>query len=153
MTLIPVIRNQLPPECFTTRIRKRRCSLTLDGAPPNRLIVDLDRPGAPIGMHERRCDYLFFAEVMNDTGWVAPIELKSGALKATEVEGQLQSGARAAELLVSNKAIIRFVPIVAGTSHKAERKRLALRKVTFRGVVTRIKLRPCNSPLAKAFRS
>lgn len=151
MTLIPAVRNQLSPQCLTNRIRKGRCSLKLHQAPSDRLIVDLDRPGAPIGNDEQRCDYLFFAEVMDERDWVAPIELKGGAIKATKVQGQLQSGVRAVERLVPHKMTVRLVPIVAGTCPKAERKRLGLRKVTFRGKATRIKLRPCSSALAAAF--
>ena len=151
MRLIGAVRGQLSPECFTNRIRKGRCSLTLDGTPTNRLVVDLDCESGPIGIHERRCDYLFFAEAVSGEDWVAPIELKSGALKATRVESQLQSGARAVESLVPDNTTVHFVPVVAGTCHKVERKRLGLCKVTFRGMATRIKLRPCSSSLAKAF--
>ena len=152
MTLIPAVRNQLSPECLANSIRKGRCSLTLHKAPSPRLIVDLDRPSAPVGTHERRCDYLFFAQVTDEEeDWVAPIELKGGAVKASDVEGQLQSGAHAIERLIPVRTTVRFVPVVAGSCHKAERKRLGLRKVTFRGTVTRIKLRPCNSALAAAF--
>ena len=151
MTLVPAVRSQLSAGCITNRIKKRRCSLNMDRMPPNRLIVDLDKPRAPIGVHQLRCDYLFFAEVVNGKDWVAPIELKSGGFNATKVEGQLQSGARAIEHLIPAKSTVHFIPIVAGTCHKAERKRLGLRQVTFRGKVTRIKLRPCNSPLAAAF--
>lgn len=151
MRLLQVVRNQLSTECLANRIRKRRCSLRLDGIPSNRLIVDLDRPAGPIGIHQRRCDYLFFAEVVAGTDWVAPIELKSGAVKATEVHGQIQSGVLAVERLVPAKMTVRLVPIVAGSCHKAERMHLGRLKVTFRGAVTRIRLRPCNSPLATAF--
>lgn len=151
MTLIPAVRNQLSTECLANRIRKGRCALTLHRALTHRLIVDLDRPGAPVGIHERRCDYPFFAEVMGEQDWVAPIELKSGAIKATEVEGQLQSGARLVERLVPAQTTVRLVPVVAGTCHKAERKRLGRRRVSFRGAATRIKLRPCNSAVTAAF--
>lgn len=151
MTLVDEVRGQLSSKCITNRIGKRRCSLNLDRVPTNRLIVDLDKQGAPIGLHEQRCDYLFFAEAVSENDWVAPIELKSGGFNATKVEGQLRSGARAIESLVPRQMRVRLVPIVAGTCRKAERQRLRLRKVIFRGTATRIKLRPCNSPLAAAF--
>lgn len=152
MTLIPVVRGQLSSQCLTNRIRKGRCSLSLDETPPDRLIVDLDKPGGPIGMHERRCDHLFFAEpAVSEQPWAAPIELKGGTFRAAEVESQLQSGTHAIDRLVPNSATIYLVPIVAGKCHKAERRSLRRRKVTFRGAVKRIKLRPCNSRLAAAF--
>ena len=151
MRLIPAVRNRLSTECFANRIRKGRCSLSLGRIPSNRLIVDLDHPAGPIGIHKRRCDYLFFAEVVGGKDWVAPIELKSGEIKASEVHGQLQSGALAVERLVPAKMTVRLVPIVAGSCHKAERKHLGRLKVTFRGSAKRIRLRPCNSPLATAF--
>lgn len=124
MTLVRAVRDQLSPECLTNRIRKRRCSLSLEGVPPG-----------------------------NAPSWVAPMELKSGALKTGKVVGQLQSGADAADSLVPGSATIRFVPIVAATSHRAELGRLRLSKVIFRGKKSRIELRPCSSLLSKAFES
>ena len=151
MALIPAVRSQVSAECLANRIRKGRCSLNLDGTPGNRLIVDLDREGGPIGRHGRRCDYLFFAEAGSKKRWAAPIELKGGTFKSTNVKAQLQAGARTVELLVPARTSVCFVPIVAGTCHKAERKRLGLSKLVFRGTQTRIKLRPCNSRLVEAF--
>lgn len=150
MTLIPAVRSRLSAQCLANRIRKGRCSLNLDGAPGNRLIVDLDREGGPMGSHERRCDYLFFAEAGSAKRWAAPIELKSRTFQSTDVEAQLQAGARTIESLVPARTTVHFVPIVAGTCHKAERKRLGLRTLVFRGTRTRIKLRPCNSRLVEA---
>lgn len=151
MTIVRSVRERLPEGCFARKIKKGRCSLSLRSAPTERLLVDLDRRGAPIGDHEERCDYLFFAQVKEEKDWVAPIELKGGAVKASEVEGQLQSGARVIERLIPEGATVHFVPIVAGTCHTEELRRLGLRKLVFRGTQTRIKLRPCNSPLVEAF--
>lgn len=76
MTLVRSVRKGLSEECFAGSVRKGRCSLSLEAVPVDRLIVDLDRPGAPIGEHEQRCDYLFFADIHGGADWVAPIELQ-----------------------------------------------------------------------------
>lgn len=152
MTLVHSVRNHLSEECFGSHIKKGRCSLSLKSAPTDRLIVDLDRPGAPIGEHERRCDYLFFADIHNGADWVAPIELKGGPIKASKVAEQLQKGADAVAKLIPGAAVVRVVPVAVGRGvHREERRRLGLRKVTFRGIATRIRLLSCGSRLAKVF--
>lgn len=152
MTLVHSVRSHLSEECFGRHIKKGRCSLSLKAAPSDRLIVDLDRSGAPIGKHEQRCDYLFFADIHNEADWVAPIELKGGPIKAGKVVGQLQNGADAVAKLIPRTAIVRVVPVAVGRGvHREERRRLGFRKVTFRGVPRRIRLLPCGSRLAMAF--
>ena len=152
MTLVHSVRSHLSQQCFGSHIRKGRCSLSLSSAPTDRLIVDLDRPGAPIGKDEQRCDYLFFANIDDGADWVVPIELKGGPIKTSKVVGQLQSGADAVAKLIPGTAIVRVVPVAATRGiHREERRRLSLRKVTFRGVRRRIRLLPCGSRLAVAF--
>ena len=152
MTLVHSVCDRLSEECFASHIRKGQCSLSLHSAPTARLIVDLDRPGAPIGEHEQRCDYLFFADVGNEADWVAPIELKGGRIGASKIGGQLQSGADAVAALIPGTAIVRVVPVAVGRGvHRDEVRRLGRTQVTFRGVSRRIRLLPCGARLAKAF--
>ena len=152
MTLVRSVRNHLSEECVASHIEKGRCSLSLESAPTGRLIVDLDRPGAPIGEHEQRCDYLFFADADDGEDWVAPIELKGGSFRASKVAGQLQSGADAVAELIPGTVIVRVVPVAVGRGiHGEEVRRLGRRKVTFRGDSRRITLLPCGSGLATAF--
>ena len=152
MTLVHSVRDRLSEECFASHIRKGRCSLSLKSAPTDRLIVDLDRPGAPIGEHEQRCDYLFFADLESEADWIAPIELKEGPIKASRVAGQLQSGADAVAQLIPGTAIVRVVPVAVGRGvHREEVRRLGRTPVTFRGVSRRIRLLPCGARLATAF--
>ena len=48
--LVAMVRNKVHESCLTNgRIRKSGCSANLNGAPQPRLIIDFDRPGAPIG--------------------------------------------------------------------------------------------------------
>ena len=54
-------------------------------------------PESPLGQDQKRCDYLFVAEDPADSGWVVPLELKSGRVDVFHSVEQLQAGARFAE--------------------------------------------------------
>ena len=115
--------------------------MSLAGAPEPRLIVDFDKPGSPLGSDSTRCDYLFVAEGSGGSGWVAPLELKKGRLRAGEVVRQLQAGARAAECLVPSGTPVAFRPVaVSGNVPKAERDRLKDKS-------SRIRFRECDEPV------
>ncbi len=135
--LVQRVRANVDDRCIATRIRKQGCSVSLDGAPVSRVIVDFDKPGSPLGSSDQRCDYLFVADAADRDGWVAPLELKRGRFHAGEFVRQLQAGANAAEKLVPGSAKVRFRPIavVGGAMTKEEwnisrQKRNAVR---FRG--------------------
>lgn len=135
------------------RCRKQGCTVSMKGAPSGRIIVDLDRRGAPINTHGRRCDYLFFAENAGQQGWFAPLELKGGRLRrVSAVVAQLQAGANVGDSVVprSLKPLFEPVAVVKG-SHRAQREQLKRSEVSFRGVVKRIKLQSCGAPLAQVF--
>ena len=91
------IRANVDGRCIATRIRKDGCSVSLNGVPSDRLIVDLDKPGSPLGQADARCDYLFVAEDGAGAGWVAPMELTRGRCVASKFVRQLRAGASAAD--------------------------------------------------------
>ncbi len=126
--LVAKARAQVDQRCVERRetLRKEACDVSLAQMPPVRLVADLDKPGAPLGEHETRCDYLVFAEQGSGKdwkGWVVPLELKA-QLEVRKVQAQLQAGANAAGRLVSDASDVVFVPVVACRLKKTQRRRL-----------------------------
>ena len=153
MGLVESVRGGIDPECLVSRMRKEGCAVSLKGAPRERLIVDFDKRGAPVRGDGPICDYLFVAEgAQGETGWVAPLELKRGALRASEAVRQLRAGAEAAEKLVPGGIWPTFRPIAAcGNLHKLERAALRenRNKIAFRGCLEAVRLVKCGNRLAK----
>ena len=143
------MRQAVPGSCLATgALRKQGCTVRLRDAPTPRVVIDLDRPGSPLGGQNTRCDYLFIAEPAGDAGWLVPLELKRGGFRATEVVNQLQAGADAADGLLPQGAAVRFRPIVAsGATHKAQRDKLKTRRVRYRGTVEAVRHMECGGRL------
>ena len=118
------------------------------------MIVDFDKPGAPVRGDGRKCDYLFIADgTQDEAGWIAPLELKKGALRASDAIGQLRAGAEVAEGLVPAGLQPAFRPTVAfGSIRKLERDALRepRNRVVFRGSSKAIRLMKCGDSLIKA---
>lgn len=156
MGLVESVRGRIDPECLVSRMRKEGCAVSLKDAPRERLIVDFDKRGAPVRGDGSSCDYLFVADgAQGEAGWVAPLELKRGALRASEVVRQLRAGAEAAERLVPDGILPTFRPIAAyGSLHKLERTALRdnRNKVAFRGCLEAVRLMKCGDTLIKALR-
>ena len=104
------------------------------GLPPDQILVDLDCSELDISQNGNRCDYVFVGGD-KDPVWVAPIELKSGSFKASEVKKQLQGGADVAGAWLPRQNGFRFVPVLVhgGGMHKHERKALGNVKITLYG--------------------
>lgn len=123
--LVASVRAQLDNRCVTRRetLRKQACSVSLAKMPGTRVVADLDEPGAPLGQHETRCDYLVFAEADDEhpITWVVPLELKA-RLEIRKVAAQLQAGADAAGKLVADALEVGFVPVVACRLKKGQTK-------------------------------
>ena len=125
----------------------------LEDAPTVRVVVDMDCEGLPVPDDRKRCDYLFVGEERN-AAWVAPIELKSGKLKAGEVLEQLEGGIEIAEAWLPQGIPFRLVPVLAHgkTIHRNDLKALRSRKMRLRGQRKRTELIRCGESLAKALR-
>lgn len=154
--LIQGVRVNVDRQCIATQIRKQGCSVSLNGTPTNRLIVDLDEPSSPLPPPNRRCDYLVVLEDSSGAGCLAPMELSSSRFQVGKFVGQLRAGTRAAERIVPAGASVRFRPIAVygGSIHKAERTRLrqGYNRVRFRGMRETLRLLKCGSRLASALR-
>ena len=154
--LVARARANVDGRCIATRIRKEGCSVSLNGVPSDRLIVDLDKPGSPLGQADAHCDYVFVAEDGAGACWMAPLELTTGPVDASKFVQQLRAGASAAEQLVPKNAAARFRPIAVygGGSHIAERRKLQRRdsQVSFHGMREPVRLMKCGMRLADRLR-
>lgn len=152
MDWVVEVANQVPGACCTTRCDKDGCRVDLrKGLPPSRVIVDLDCDGLQIPNGWKRCDYLFFGSG-SDVSCVAPIELKSGGLRASTVLEQLEGGARMADTWLPPDVSFRLVPILAhgkGIRRKTLND-LRAKKIRLRGQTKRAVLIRCGEPLTKA---
>ena len=151
--LIDAVRENVSPHCLTESCSRPRCRVPLNNAPSPRLIIDFDKPDSPLSEHETRCDFLFIAEEENgDSGWVAPLELKSGRVDASQAIRQLRAGARVAERLVCKNLPVIFCPIVAsGNVPKAERTAIK-RTIRFHGDSIPVRRIRCGDPLTQGLR-
>ena len=150
-SVVDVVNKKVASGCIVSgKLNKRGCKVSLRNIPKVRLIVDFDKPNAPLGPSQTRCDYLLIAEVEGEVGWVVPLELKGGRLDADEVAWQLQAGASAAELLVPPKEQVKCMPVVAyGNISKYERNRMKNKcnKIRFRSSLIEVRLMKCGTGL------
>ena len=147
------LARTIPDSCRTNRCDKDGCKVGLEGAPHERVVIDMDCEELEIPDDQPRCDYLFIGE-QNNTTWVVPIELKSGRVgSVTTVKSQLDGGAKAANEWLSQDISFQFIPILAhGRSiHRDDLKKLRSRKIQFRGKKRGISLLSCDDRLTKAF--
>lgn len=146
------VRRSVREECFATECRRGKCSLKLDGVPPDRLVVDLDCDGMPEWGDRRRCDYVLVAE--GPPACIVPIELKGGRFRGDHALDQLQGGLEALRLSswVSGRADWGLVPVIghAKRIHREELKRLRRRKVRLGGRIAQAELLRCGQSLGDA---
>lgn len=149
MGLVATVGKGVKDTCVADRIERGRCKILLKGAPKPYLIIDFDKPDSPLGADQKRCDYLFVEEDPADSGWVVPLELKSGRVDVSHAVEQLQAGARAAEENISQRLSIIFRPVLvcSGRIHKAERRAMR-KKVHFHGHREPLRQIRCGTRLA-----
>ncbi|MCY4345698.1 MAG: hypothetical protein OXC17_02750 [Aestuariivita sp.] len=107
-------------------LERRGCRVPLKGISSSSLVIDLDKEGSPLASQETRCDFLFIAEIRDELCIFSPLEFKKGALDASKVVGQLQSGVNLLEDHPDISRDVKLVPIaVSGQNPKAQLKKLA----------------------------
>lgn len=121
------------------RLSREGCAASLQGFFARKLVIDLDCCSAHGIMHNKRCDFIVFAEREKGDAEtelvVVAIELTKRRLLAEKIVPQLKAGARIAEgalrscldLVNSQYSGVRFysVAAVGGKIHPAERELLA----------------------------
>ena len=135
------------------RCRKDGCGLDLAGAPNPFLLLDLDEIDNPQhASGSGKCDYEFLGG--RDDASVAPIELKRGAPRASQIVSQLRSGARLAQDFVEHGAEVRFVPIAAyggqARSIEVRKSRRKQNAIRFRQQTELVRLVRCGGTLQAA---
>ena len=150
--LVRRIRENLPDECFATgRLRKKGCSVSLRDAPVPSITIDMDKPQAPVGQNETKCDYIFIGGSGNV--FLVPLELKRGKLDASDVVRQLQAGANIAnDRIIPKREGVQCLPVAVcgGKFHRAERRWLSQRKIRFRSQSSNVQLLKCGQSLVEA---
>lgn len=131
------------------------CRVNLAGAPPVRVIVDMEKcKTLPIPANQKRCDYLFVGEARN-SNLVVPIELKGGRPKASIALEQIAGGVKTADAWLPQGSSFQFVPVLAHGKkiHRHDFNVLRSRRISFRGQRKGTVLIRCGDPLTKALNS
>ena len=118
---------------------------------PPFIMIDMDKPQAPVKQSETKCDYIFIGGSSNV--FFVPLELKRGKLDASDVVRQLQAGANIADnRIIPKRELVQFQPVgvCGGKFHRAERRQLSQGKIRFRGKHSNVQLLKCGDPLIKA---
>ncbi len=152
--LLERVRLALDTRCLIQRgVNKGGCKISMANAPNPRLEIDFDKPGSPLSQNATRRDYLVIAEGQQSFGWVAPLELKRGQLRADRVVRQLKAGAKAAEKLVPKSVSVKFRPVAAsGGRSMHERRNLRKKRsmIRFHGHSEHVRLMSCGDRLVRA---
>ena len=152
--LVKRIKKNLPAGCIAKgKYRKEGCSVSLKGAPTPPIMIDLDKPQAPVKQNDPKCDYIFIGGC-GDV-WLAPLELKKGELDASKVVKQLQAGADIADAhIIPANEQVQFQPVAVfgGKLHRIQRTQLLKpsSKIRFKGERFNIQLLKCGQPLIEA---
>ena len=125
--------------------------MVMTGAPSPRVVIDADHAFDANEMMGKRCDYIiFFYDTDENALAAAPIELKSGDFKASEVYEQLQGGANFAERFTPMTTETVCLPILFQKGiHPAELKQLKNFAVRFRNENFPILITSCGSRLTQ----
>ena len=154
VNLVGRIRDSLPDGCIASgRLRKEGCSVSLKNAPTPWVAVDMDKPQAPVGGNETKCDYIFIGGC--DDVYLVPLELTKQDLNASKITRQLQAGANiAAERIIPKREQVQFQPVAVygGRFHPAQKHQLSqsASNIRFKGKQFKIQLLRCSKPLIEA---
>ena len=153
-SLIDIVASQIPRKCQVHYCDQDRCSISLDTAPDNLLLVYMDCSALRIRKDKIRCDYLAIVEEENSI-WVAPIELKSGRVQAPHAIRQLQAGASFLEQMIPRDSLFELVPIVAygRNIHPIDLQELRETTIRLHDQKSFAVLIPCGAPLNDALRA
>ena len=150
--LVQAVKEKTDDTCHVTRLIKGNCSVSLEGMPDEILCIDLDAQDSPLSDQDRRCDYLVFADCSSIPDIFAAIELKDGALDASDAIAQLQAGASRAEGLICSNHNIKFRPVVySKRANKHQMNKLKRTKIRFNGCHEIIRKGKCGDKLSQCY--
>ena len=159
MSLSDKVKTNINPQCICrNKLNKFGCNVSLKDVSDPKLVVDFDKPGAPLGENDKRCDYLVVAD-SKDGSWVSVLELKKGKLDASQVVEQLRAGTRATENLIpSNEAeaeAVRFRPVVfcrGGSKHEMKKLKVRSNSIAFHKQREVVRVMSCGGKLSNVLR-
>lgn len=151
--LTQVVSGLIPTSCRVSACNRDGCRVSMQKAPDQRVIVDLDCAKLGLPPATKRCDYLFVGEESQHV-WVAPIELKSGGFKARIAVEQLQRGADAVGQWLSETQVFRLLPVlVHGRGvHPHEARELRRARIRLHHRESQVVTIRCGRPLRDALR-
>lgn len=151
ISLIDIVTPKIPRKCRVHYCDRDCCSISLDTAPDNILLVDMDCSALGIRRDKSKCNYLAIVEEKGSI-WVAPIELKSGRVKAVKAIRQLQAGASFLEQIIPERSLFELVPIVAygRNIHPVDLQELRETTISLHDQESLAVLIPCGAPLNDA---
>ena len=114
MGLTATVKKNINENCVSKRLRKNNCRVSLKDVPQERLIIDFDKPNAPVKQNQTCCDYLLVYERKNNPGIIIPLEMKGKTFKLPKVKQQLQTATKFVETLTKTNEV-KFFPIVASS--------------------------------------
>ena len=124
--LVASFRATVDPSALVSRINRDRCSVSVCETPEPRIIVDFDNPASGIRKDKRHCDYLFVSG-QTASGWIVPVESKSGRFRNRHTVDQLQGGADFAAERIPAETDCRFAAVIAHGQPVGAAKRRELR--------------------------
>lgn len=136
-------------------LNKEGCRVPLRNFPCSFVVIDLDKQGSPLSRQENRCDFVFVSENLDGRCIFSPLEFKKGALDASRVVEQLQSGANLLKDHPTFSGNAKLVPVaVSGQHSKAQLGKLAKTgyQVRFNGKFFKIRNMKCGNSLADTLR-
>lgn len=138
------IESRIGVNYIVRRVQGSGCGVSFFGIKEEKLVFDVERFCKGEGIEEKRCDFAVFLNNPREKLCCILIELKSGALKASNVSEQLKGGAVVIEESL-NGIELNLIPLVlTSSSHQIERMRLNKARVPFRGIPHSIALGRCN---------
>ena len=138
--ILKTIQHKVGESNLSDSCSRHGCKVSLERVPFPRVIVNADAPSLTPNEEDRmkRCDYvLFFMNSEDNTLVIAPMELKSGNVDASDVVVQLTWGVEfAASVAPEVPTPIRCQPLLfhGRRIHKSQNRKLNLAKLRFRGV-------------------
>ena len=154
--LVNAVTRKVHLSCRVNICNKDRCSVSLNSAPSNRVIVDMDCEEISTIQTGKICDYIFFGE-SKDTNWVVPIETKSGKFKSSHVVQQLQDGMKIADNWIPQGCKFRLVPMLFRNKqtrvHRNEFRNLRKARLIFRKSKYMIEIRHCGDTISESLRT
>ena len=147
--ILGLLRSRIGDNHLATSCSGAGCRVDMTDIPVKRVIVDADKAFDAYRIPGQRCDRVLF--LLGPAPYrliAAPIELKSGTVRASEVAGQLQQGIEFVKRFAPPNAHLTCRPIlIHGRGlHSYQRATLNRTKISFGSQRLTITTARCNHP-------